>query len=1066
VTAAQLRAPQGVSVDSLGNLYIADTLNHRIRKVSVPVATLQMSTVAGTGTAGYNGDGLATGAQLYYPAGTAVDGAGNIYISDQYNHRIRKVNAVTGLISTIAGTGLEGFLGEGGPATSARLAYPTGIAVDGVGNVYFADQYNQRIRKITAATGIITTTAGSGTAGYLGDGGVGTAAQLNFPTGVAVDAGGNVYIADQNNQRIRIVFAGSGVITTIAGKGTIGAGGDGGAAVNAQLNFPTGVAVDNAGNVFIADNSNYRIRKILSGTGLITTIAGTGIAGYSGEAGPATSARLYNPYNLAADQAGNVYVADSNNSRVRKIAAGSNIITTVAGSGNLEYGGDGGVATAAQIYRPLAVAVDGAGNLYIADQFNHRVRRAGVPLAEPTNLTAAAVSATSIKLTWTPSGGAASYTIKRGTFPGGEVPIATGIVSNTYTDGTAVANTVYYYVVSAVNGGSESPNSNEVSIRLTTYALRNDFDGDGRNEIAVYRSNGQWFVRFSQRAFSGSAYGIYSWGLPGDLPISGDFDGDRLTDPTVYRPSTGQWFILYSSQGYNPAIYGLYQWGLAGDVPIASDFDGDGRLDLTVFRPSTSEWFIRYSSQGYNESTFGSYQWGLYGDVPLSGDFDGDGKTELTVYRPSTAQWFIRYSSQGFNPSGAAAFQWGFIGDVPLITDFDGDGKAELTVHRPTTNQWFIRYSSLGYNIGATGSYQWGLSGDIPVALDLDGDGKTELTAFRPSTNEWFVRYSTLGYNPGQVGTYQWGLLGDTPLPKAYDGAVRLGDVDGDAKADLTVYRPSNGHWLVRHSQNGYDSVNYLDFQWGLPGDVPVSADFDGDRIADLTVYRPSTGEWYIRYSTLGFSTSSYSVYQWGLPGDEPLAADFDGDGKSELVVFRPSTGDWFIRFSKQGYSLSSYAVYQWGLNGDVPLTADFDGDGKSEIVVFRPNTGEWFIRYSASGYGGTAVYQWGLPGDTPVTGDFDGDGKVEIVVFRPSNANWYILYSTFGYSPASAAVFQWGLSTDTPIARDMDGDGRAEIIVYRPSGEWFVRYSLMGYSISGFGYYQWGLNNDVAVVK
>ena len=367
-TQARLNLPYGVAVDSAGNLYIADTNNDRIRKVD---SAGTITTIAGTGEQGFGGDGgPATQARLNYPYGVAVDGAGNLYIADQYNNRIRRVDS-TGTITTIAGTEKRGFSGDGGPAIQAPLFLPTGVAVDGAGNLYIADQYNHRIRKVDS-TGTITTIAGTGERRFGGDGGPAIQAQLDEPTGVVVDGAGNLYIADLANHRIRKVDS-TGTITTIAGTGERGFGGDGGPATQARLNYPYGVAVDGAGNLYIADLANHRIRKVDS-TGTITTFAGTGERGFGGDGGPAIQAQLDAPSGVAVDEAGNLYIADWSNARIRKVD-GTGAITTIAGTGERGFGGDGGPATQAQLDDPTGVAVDGAGNLYIADQYNHRIRR-------------------------------------------------------------------------------------------------------------------------------------------------------------------------------------------------------------------------------------------------------------------------------------------------------------------------------------------------------------------------------------------------------------------------------------------------------------------------------------------------------------------------------------------------------------------------------------------------------------------------------------------------------------------------------------------------------------------
>jgi hypothetical protein len=373
-TAAPLNYPENVAVDSAGNLYIADFDNNRVRKVNH--ATDLITTVAGTGTAGYNGDGgQATAAELSAPYAVALDSAGNLYIADSNNERVRKVNLSTGVITTIAGNGSYGYSGDGGQATTAEFEYLRGIALDGSGDLFIADYYNNRIRKVVLSSGIITTVAGTGTTGYNGDGIQATAATLYFPEGVAVDSSGNLYIADYDNNRIREVLVSSGLISTVAGNGTAGYSGDNGAATAAEVYYPEGVAVGAGGNLFIADTDNCRIREVYASNGTIATVAGSGGFGYSGDGKAATAADLADPCGVAVDSAGNLYIADTDNYRIREVSFATNLISTVAGNGFSAYGGDGGAATAAVLSRPTGVAVDPAGNLYIADSSNQRVRR-------------------------------------------------------------------------------------------------------------------------------------------------------------------------------------------------------------------------------------------------------------------------------------------------------------------------------------------------------------------------------------------------------------------------------------------------------------------------------------------------------------------------------------------------------------------------------------------------------------------------------------------------------------------------------------------------------------------
>ena len=296
-------------------------------------------TVAGNGFSGYAGDGgPATLANLNGPGSSVVDSAGNLYIADGANNVIRKVAAGTGVISTIAGTGVSGYSGDHGAATSARLSTPTGLSLDGAGNLYFSDAINNAVRMIAAATGVITTVAGNGTPGYGGDGSAAVLAELNYPGATAVDSAGNLYIADSSNSRIRVVAAKTGIITTFAGNGQYDYTGDGGPATAAELEFPQGVAVDASGNVYLADTNNHVIRKVTAGTGVISTIAGvraanSGAGSYSGDGGPASSAGLNRPDAVTLDSAGNLYIADSNNNAIRKVTASNGIIQTIAGNG-------------------------------------------------------------------------------------------------------------------------------------------------------------------------------------------------------------------------------------------------------------------------------------------------------------------------------------------------------------------------------------------------------------------------------------------------------------------------------------------------------------------------------------------------------------------------------------------------------------------------------------------------------------------------------------------------------------------------------------------------------------
>jgi hypothetical protein len=432
-TAAELKGPAGVAVDGAGNLVIADRSSGRVRVVAATSGMFygeamtagDIYAVAGNGTAGFSGGGApARSAEFFYPGDMAVDGAGNLLIADTGDNRIWVVAHAAGTfygramtagdVYAVAGDGVAGFSGDGGRATAAELNDPRGVATGSAGNLLIADSGNQRVRVVAAATGMfygramtaghIYTVAGDGVEGFSGDGGPATAAKLLGPQGVLTDSAGNLLIADTSNGRVRVVAAATGTfyrqamtagdIYTIAGDGNTLFSGDGGPATSAGVD-PQCVAVDGAGNLVIADQNNDRVRVVADTTGTfygramtagdIYTVAGDGTSGFSGDGGPATAAELSYPDGLAVDGAGNLVIADQFNDRVRVVADAAGTfygramtagdIYTVAGDGTSGFSGDGGPAAAAELAKPEGLAVDGSGNLLIADTVNDRIRQ-------------------------------------------------------------------------------------------------------------------------------------------------------------------------------------------------------------------------------------------------------------------------------------------------------------------------------------------------------------------------------------------------------------------------------------------------------------------------------------------------------------------------------------------------------------------------------------------------------------------------------------------------------------------------------------------------------------------
>ena len=430
-----------------------------------------ITTLAGTGVAGFSGDGgSAASAELSFPTSVSTDAMGNVYITDRGNHRIRKIDAATGLISTIAGTGTPGFSGDGGPAINAQLRAPHDLHADVAGNVYIVDYANHRIRKIDVATGTISTIAGTGAIGSSGDGGPATVARFYYPTGINADAAGNLYIADQYNNSIRKIDAATGIISTIAGTGAPGFSGDGGLATAAQLHYPHDVNIDTAGNVYIADNMNNRIRKVDAVTGIISTIAGTGAIGSLGDGGPATAAQLNRPTRVSVDASGALYITNYYAHKIRKIDAATGIINTLAGTGVSGFSGDGVPASTTRLHLPNDVHVDAVGNIYIADAANNRIRKIGSNVPAPVIHAITSLSQTQINLSWNdPDTSEAGFVIERSNTANGPFILVgtTGANDTSFSDLSGLfADSNYCYRVAVVySNGDYGPYSYAVCAR-------------------------------------------------------------------------------------------------------------------------------------------------------------------------------------------------------------------------------------------------------------------------------------------------------------------------------------------------------------------------------------------------------------------------------------------------------------------------------------------------------------------------------------------------------------------------------------------------------------------------
>ena len=411
----------------------------------------------------FSGDGgQATLASLNRPAGVAVDPSGAVIIADTNNWRVRRVAG--GFINTIAGDGVFGESGDGNPAIDAWFSDVFGPAVDSAGNLYVADADNRRVRRVTAA-GIVTTVAGTGVQGNSGDGGPAAAATLNRPIAVALDTAGNLYICDSSNHNVRRVNLATGIIGTYAGKGTPGFSGDGSQATLAALQYPLGIAIDRLGNLYIADSGNNCIRKV-SPNGVITTIAGNGgAAGFAGDGGAASGSLMNLPSGVAVDGSGNLFISDSGNNRVRRIDASSGLITTIAGGFNNGFSGDGGLAVNALLNYPWGITIDGSGNIFVADDANNRIRRisgaaaAGLPLPPPTQPVSSSMPVVTSLSPAAATGSAETYSVQISDASGWQDIDIVNVLINRSLDGRQACYLAYspsgntIYLVSDAGGG-------------------------------------------------------------------------------------------------------------------------------------------------------------------------------------------------------------------------------------------------------------------------------------------------------------------------------------------------------------------------------------------------------------------------------------------------------------------------------------------------------------------------------------------------------------------------------------------------------------------------------------
>jgi len=978
-SAAMFYRPNGVAVDSAGNVYVADNDNHTIRKVtSAGVVT----TLAGSAGNSGSTDGTGSAARFCYPSGVAVDSAGNVYVADCINHTIRKVTSA-GMVTTIAGSARNSGSTDG-TGSAARFRYPNGVAVDSAGNVYVGDAGNYTIRKVTSA-GVVTTIAGS--AGNSGStDGTGSAARFDYPCGVAVDSAGNVYVADNSGHTIRKVTS-AGVVTTLAGSAGRSGSTDG-TGSDARFRYPNGVAVDGAGNVYVGDTGNDTIRKVTS-AGVVTTIAGS--AGRSGSIdGTGSDARFNSPHGVVVDSAGNVYVGDTGNDTIRKMTPGpgtlqfnssiysvdeddSSVSLTVTRSGgssgaaSVTYATANGTATAGSDYtsksgtlswsdgesssKTISVSIIDDSAQEENETFTVTLSNAsGAGLGTPSSATVT-ISANdnpvgilqfssstysvnedggSITLTVTRSGGSSgavsvNYATANGTATAGsDYTFTSGILSwsagessskiitvSITDDSTQEENETFTVTLSNASGaGLGSPSSATVTISAndnpagilqfssSTYSVN---ENGGSVTLTVTRSGGSLgaasvqYATSDGTAIAGSDYtlksGTLSWS---DGESSSKTITVSITDDSAQEENEIFTVTLSNASGAslgspssatvtisandNPA--GILQFS-SSTYNVSEDA---GSVTLTVTRSdgSLGSASVQYATSDGTASADTDYT-SVSGTLSWS-DGEISSKTiSVSITDDSTQEDSETFTVTLSNASGASLGLPGeaivMINDVPVynvIGDFDGDGKADPALM--SGGKFYVWFSSMSYQCG--GPYLLGGTG-MPTVGDIDGDLLAD-PAVMDSSGNWYIWFSGSGYQPG--GPYALGVSG-TPV---------AADIDGDAKADPAVVDTA-GNWYIWFSGASYQMSGPIAL--GVSG-RPVAADFDGDSKADPAMV-DTAGNWYIWFSG--------ASYQMGGPFDlsvsgTPLAGDFDADGKADPAVV-DSSSNWYIWFSASGYA-------------------------------------------------------------------------------------------------------------------------------------------------------------------
>jgi Bacterial Ig-like domain (group 3)/Chitobiase/beta-hexosaminidase C-terminal domain/FG-GAP-like repeat/NHL repeat len=1032
----------GIAFDRAGNLYIADGSNGVIRQVNV--ATGIVTTVAGNKSNGYAGDGgPATKAELDYPSGIAVDASGNLYIADSGNNAIRRVAASTGVITTVAGVrGQGGYSGDGGPATSAQLEYPEAVVVDSNGNLYIGDEDNDVVRKVTAG-GTISTYAGNGNYGNAGDNGAATAAQLDGLQYLAVDTAGNLYISTSTN--VRKVTASTGVITTVAGTGEKAATGDGGAAINAGTT-PEGVAIDASGNLYIAGNN--RVRRV-DNQGIISTVAGTGLFSPLNNGAAATSAPLgvAEPAAIVLDAAGNVYFADAGDNAIRKISAVDGTISTIAGNGQAGYSGDGGPATAAELNYPMGLALDRQGNLYIAEYFNFAVRK--VNLASGIISTFAGNGSTAVSGDGGPATAASVFYPTAVAVDGsgnlyiGEEECAVRMVNPAGIITTVAGKFDNCYYGSANNGDGGPATSAELSNSLFAIAVDaggNVYIGGAGNVRKVSASTGiiTTVAGTGQQgtdtgdggaataATLGTVYGLGFDGA-GDMYIA---DGTiRTVNPSgIISTAIGQAGFGYSGDGGPVASAEAYASGVAVDAASNIYFaDAVGNRIRKIWtsspQPAASEPEITPAGGTYGATqtvTIADTTPGAQIFFTLDGSSPNPGTSELYTGPLSlvgTVQLSAIAIAPGYSTSGVANGAYTF--PTPQVS---GSGSSDVTLGPATVTFPSTTVAMQSDPVTVTLSNYNNINLAVS-AISVTGDF-SETNTCGTSVSGGTACYIYITFSPTTAGTRTGTLTvtdnaGNSPQTVALTGTSVSAGVAIATNTTLTS-SGSIGSYTLNASVAGIPSAS------SPTGTV---------NFIDTSNNNQSLGTATLGKASPTFSLANGPGYSTGPQPEDAAIGDFNGDGKQDIAVlnsnFPCATGSASISvFLGNGdgtFSTSAPLTLNTCSVTENIVVADFNRDGRSDIA-YGSSAGITILYGNADGtFTPQSVYSGGSI-STLAAGDVNGDGTPDLV-FQSGGATTILLGQPGAtFTPASASSVP---AADWIKIADINGDQKQDLLLW-----------------------------------